>query len=167
MRIPPQITRLFIVAVLLVGSYLIARSVLTPESFRRFGWYRAQALQELAEMPTTYAGKEECTTCHDDIFEVFDKGQHKTLSCEVCHGPGLAHVEDPDTARLPKPGPDQCLRCHAQNPSRPEWHVQIEPADHYEGACVECHIPHQPTESPPESEEADAEETTAGPGESS
>ena len=79
------------------------------------------------------------------------KHVHKTLSCEACHGPSQAHVDDPENGRHK---PDKlnavaCLRCHEANPSRPKWHKQITLKSHYVGQkCTECHSPHQPNEVP-------------------
>jgi hypothetical protein len=41
-----------------------------------------------------------------------------------------------------------CIRCHESNPSRPTWFKQIVTKDHYAGKCTECHLPHQPNETP-------------------
>jgi predicted CXXCH cytochrome family protein len=68
------------------------------------------------------------------------------VSCESCHGPCQAHVDNYDikTARI------VCVRCHAVDPARSTWIRQIEPKKHYAGQrCVECHVPHQPNEVPP------------------
>lgn len=157
MKVPPQIVRLLIVTVVLVGSYFVAKSLLTPPTFGELGWYRAAALEELAQHKLTYAGKQECEVCHDDIWQMFHAGKHQTLSCEGCHGPAMKHVDDPENEHLLKPGSDQCLRCHQQNPSRPDWYTQIDPEEHLEGECIECHIPHNPTEMP-EEEEASSEQ---------
>jgi hypothetical protein len=43
-KMPPQIVRLVLLTFAIVGSYLVARSFLTPRSFGELGWYRAEAL---------------------------------------------------------------------------------------------------------------------------
>ena len=76
------------------------------------------------------------------------KGEHKSLSCETCHGPGRAHVENP-AEKLPKLDMGLCVRCHQASPSRPKWLHQINLHNHYTGnVCTECHVPHQPNEVP-------------------
>jgi hypothetical protein len=53
--------------------------------------------------PTDYVGAEVCKTCHEDIYNSWEKSPHwKTTldtkagvshqGCEGCHGPGSAHV---------------------------------------------------------------------------
>jgi len=146
--IPPQIIRLLLLTIGIVGSYLVARAFLTPASFGQYGWYRGDALMERASLPRVYAGKAACVECHDDQARQLAKFGHKTLSCEVCHGPGEEHVENFDV-KLTVLTHGHCLRCHEINPSRPAWHKQIDPREHYPGdKCTECHIPHAPSEVP-------------------
>jgi hypothetical protein len=146
--IPPQVVRLILLTLGIVGTYLIARYFLTPVSFGQFGWYRADALTELAALEPVYAGKKACGECHSEILEMLGKGEHKTLSCEACHGVAQEHARNPDIAPAKLTG-SHCLRCHEVNPSRPEWMKQITVKDHYTGErCVDCHVPHQPNEVP-------------------
>lgn len=145
---PPQILRLVLLTLAIVGSYLAARSFLTPRSFGELGWYRAEALGELASRPTVFAGKKACDECHSDHIQKLAKAEHKTLSCETCHGPASAHVDNPDV-KLDKLTFSHCVRCHQASPSRPKWLKQIQVKDHYSGQlCTECHTPHQPNEVP-------------------
>ena len=147
-KIPPQFTRLILLTVLIVAAYLLARSALTPRSFGQYGWYRGDALQELAQLPTVYAGRAACTECHKEAVQKVALKEHKTLGCETCHGVSLAHVQNPDV-KLPKLTDNHCLRCHEREPARPLKHKQIESQSHYKGdRCIECHVPHQPSEVP-------------------
>ena len=144
---PPQIVRLVLLTLGIVSSYLIARAVLTPASFGELGWYRSRALVELRSRTPVYAGKLACDECHSDQLQKLAGFEHKTLSCEACHGVSREHADNPDV--LPaKPADNFCLRCHEANPSRPKWFKQIVAQDHYPGKCVECHKPHQPSQSP-------------------
>ena len=158
---PPQILRLFLLVVGIVVVYSTARYFLTPPSFRQYGWYRGEALGEIATRDPVFAGKKACEECHSDEFQKLAKFEHKNLSCEACHVSareqgalsGLqGHVDNPEDARLK---PDKtlatpCLRCHEANPSRPAWHKQIVVKNHYSGSskCIECHVPHAPSEVP-------------------
>ena len=150
-RMPPQIVRLVLLTIGIVGSYLVAQYFLTPVSFRRYGWFRGDALAELASRPTVFAGKNSCEKCHPEVFEKLLKHEHKNLSCEGCHGPVAAHVVDSESE---KEKPDKrnavaCLRCHEANPSRPKWHKQITVKEHYTvQKCIECHVAHSPLEVP-------------------
>jgi hypothetical protein len=145
---PPQIVRLVLLTVAIVGSYLIARSFLTPNSFGQYGWYRGEALAELSSRVPEFAGRKSCEECHAEVLKKLNKGEHKTLSCESCHGAGLAHVENPDV-KMAVLNVSHCIRCHEANPSRPKWLKQIASRTHYAGdKCTDCHVPHQPLEVP-------------------
>ena len=147
-KLPPQIVRLVLLTIGIVGSYFVARVFLTPESFGQYGWYRGDALVEQMSRPRSYAGKKACADCHDKQTDQLTKFGHKTLSCEVCHGPAQAHVDDFDI-KPPVLAHGHCLRCHEANPSRPAGHKQINSREHYAGEkCAGCHVPHAPSEVP-------------------
>ncbi len=159
LKMPPQILRLVLLTLVIVGSYLVARAFLTPPSFGQYGWYRGAALEELRARTPVYAGKKACDECHSDVLHKLEKFEHKTLSCVACHGVSQAHANDPDvhsgqdSADQPnlkpeKLGGSHCIRCHEANPSRPKWFKQIVVKEHYTGKCTECHVPHQPNEVP-------------------
>lgn len=148
-NMPPQVLRLFLLAVGIVAVYSVARYILTPPSFREYGWYRGEALTELQERDRVFAGKKACDECHSDEVLKLSKHEHKTLACEGCHGPGQAHSNDPKKDNIDKSSFAACLRCHDATPGRPKWHKQIVLKDHYTGSkCTECHVPHSPTEVP-------------------
>src|SRR5581483_2358465 len=148
-RIPPQVFRIILLAVGIISCYFTARFFLTPASFGQYGWYRADALAEIASRERSYAGRNECDQCHSDETKKLLKDGHKTLSCEGCHGAGQAHADNPDV-KLEVLSYSICLRCHEANSSRPKWHKQIVSKNHYTGAgkCTECHLPHVPADSP-------------------
>jgi len=146
---PPQVTRIVLLAVGIVATYFVARYFLTPPSFGEYGWYRGDALMELATRDRVYAGKKACEECHVEEYQQLMKHEHKGLACESCHGPGQAHYDDPRKDNIDRSGFAACLRCHEANPSRPKWHKQIVSKDHYTGSkCTECHVPHSPSEVP-------------------
>ena len=148
-RIPPQIIRLLLVTAGILLSYYVARLFLIPESFGKYGWYRADVLQEYQTLPVTYGGAANCAECHTDVAEMKMKGGHKWIACESCHGPLAAHATDQSV--MPKKMLDRnfCVRCHEQNPSRPAGLPQVVSAEHSQGlTCMDCHIPHIPAESP-------------------
>jgi hypothetical protein len=150
-KMPPQIFRLVLLTVAIVVTYLIARNLLTPASFRVYGFYRGDALAELASRTPVFAGRKACLECHEEMQTLLLKGPHKTIGCETCHGPSSAHAADPDSdAKKPdKLNTTPCMRCHEANPSRPATQKQITLKNHYTGQkCVECHVPHQPNEVP-------------------
>lgn len=148
LRMPPQVSRLVYLTFVIVVTYLVARILLTPVSFREYGCYRGAALAELAAHTPVFAGKKSCDECHADILKKLAKGDHQTLACEGCHGVSRQHVDNPDIAPL-IPTRKICIRCHDDNPSRPAWLHQINANDHYsDQTCTECHVPHQPNEEP-------------------
>jgi hypothetical protein len=82
------------------------------------------------------------------VLEKLAKAEHKTLSCEGCHGVSQDHAANPDITPIKLTG-NHCIRCHEANPSRPAWFKQITVKNHYTGQkCTECHVPHQPNEVP-------------------
>jgi len=98
---------------------------------------------------------EDCTACHDEIGEAFGQTSHgiylgKTAdaaySCESCHGPGQAHVESSDPARIINPakhdsfaGRETCLNCHSGH-TFGEWDF----SEHRNAGvtCADCHQVH-------------------------
>src|SRR5215471_2254775 len=148
MKIPPQLSRLLLLAIGIVAAYLVARYFLTPPSFGQYGWYRGEALAEVAAHEPVFAGKKACEECHSGEMDKLSKAEHKTLSCESCHGVGRAHADNPDIS-IAKLTFSHCVRCHERDPSRPAWLKQINSRVHYAGQrCTECHVPHQPNEVP-------------------
>ena len=159
LKLPPQILRLVLLTLGIVGSYLVARAFLTPASFGEYGWFRGDALQELAARTPVFAGKQACDECHADVLQKLAKDAHKTLSCEACHGVSRLHADNPNipAGREQADGADMgpvkltgshCIRCHEANPSRPKWFKQIVIKDHYGTKCTDCHMPHQPNQTP-------------------
>lgn len=145
-KIPPQVLRILLLAAGIVSSYGMARHFLTPPSFGQYGFYRGAALSEATARPLVYAGKKSCAECHAEVAEKLAGFGHKTLSCEGCHGPGWAHEQE--LVDIPKPDASFCIRCHEASPSRPKTHKQVVLKDHYSGSCIECHLPHAPSEAP-------------------
>ena len=150
MRTPPQIVRLVLLTLGIVGSYGAARKLLVPKTFGEYGWFRGAALEEIATRTPVFSGTRSCDECHSEILQKLAKSEHKTLACEACHGPSRAHAGDPDVEppRV-KFADSDCLHCHQSSPSRPLWFKQVDPLEHYrDDRCTGCHLPHQPKETP-------------------
>jgi hypothetical protein len=147
---PPQIVRLVLLSVGVVGSYAVARMVLLPPSFGKHGFYRGAALEEVAAAKPVFMDRKACEECHSEVIEQLAKWEHKAISCESCHGPSRAHAVNPDLLTPKgKLKDSDCMHCHQSSPSRPSWLKQIEVSDHFRGdTCVGCHLPHQPNEAP-------------------
>ena len=110
--------------------------------------------------PKTYVGSETCQTCHEDIFNSFQKDPHKSVdadkkrgwennACESCHGPASSHAETASAeeiinpAKLPPARADEtCLTCHRNQPT----HIGRIQSGHARSrvACTSCHRMHQP-----------------------
>lgn len=145
-RVPEQLWRLSILIIILVALFIIVRSMLVPEDFGKYGHFRASAVEEIASQEVKYAGHEVCVECHYDVGELKDQGYHKNVACEVCHGPGAAHTQEPGSVELRAPrGRGYCPLCHEYVPSRPTGFPQIVSASHNPmKPCINCHNPHDP-----------------------
>src|ERR1700728_1815659 len=106
-----------------------------------------------------YVGAETCKTCHEDIYNSWEKTPHwKTTldtnggpshqGCEGCHGPGAAHVAGGgDITKIfifkdhsTKDINDRCLTCHASGTE----HMNAVNSLHRQSdvSCISCHSPH-------------------------
>ena len=144
-KVPQQLVVLSGIAVVLIAGFFAMRAYLTPKSFGKYGHYRADAIDEVRNLPVSYAGANVCAGCHEELDEKKAKGFHRGVACEVCHGPAAAHAED---ASIKPEAPRQrggCPLCHNYNPARPTGFPQIITAEHNPGkACMSCHDPHDP-----------------------
>ena len=144
---PLQVKRLLVVFALFFGMMLLLKFFLTPDSWREYGAYRGNAITEIADQEAKFIQTETCAMCHDSITALRDAGDHKTLQCEICHGPGYLHIDDQEANEMEIPiGRDFCIRCHEKNSSRPENVIkQVDAVEHNKGEnCITCHNPHQP-----------------------
>ena len=91
---PVQLKTLIPLFAVFIILFLVARHFLIPESFGKYGHYRANSIDETAALPINYAGKTVCIECHDTEAELLASDAHAGLSCEVCHGPNAKHAED-------------------------------------------------------------------------
>lgn len=144
---PVQLRRLLPLFAIFIAIFLVIRYFLVPDSFGQYGHYRGDALKDVASKELFHASKEDCFDCHDDIREKLENDSHAGLSCIICHGPGLAHTNDPWENSIEKQGGRKfCGRCHNINAARSTDVVfQIDIRNHnpeFEN-CIECHNPHE------------------------
>lgn len=154
--IPVQIRRVFLVAVVIVMSFLVARTYLVPKSFGAYGHYRGDSVAEIAALPIHFAGEEDCLECHAGVDEIKIRSRHAPVRCEVCHGPASEHAADPALNSITEieDAVGLCLRCHELNPTRPPEFPQVDSAEHRPGIdCIGCHDPHSPKEEAPWTED--------------
>jgi DmsE family decaheme c-type cytochrome len=110
-----------------------------------------------------YVGAETCKTCHEDVYDGWEKTPHwKTTldtkggpshqGCEGCHGPGSEHIANPvDKSKIfifpnasTKEINDRCLTCHAGGTQ----HMNAINSVHSKNdvSCISCHSPHHAKE---------------------
>jgi len=149
-KLPDQVKRLSVLIIALAALFILIRPLFIPDDFGEYGHYRASAAEENAYLELKYAGQEICFDCHDDTEETKNAGYHRNLACEICHGPGKAHAEEPESVLLAAPRERGfCPLCHEYLPSRPTGFPQIVTASHNPMMpCIQCHDPHDPE--PPE-----------------
>lgn len=148
-NIPTHIRRLILVFAIFISLFLVARHFLVPDTFGKFGPYRAASLDDYSLIELHYSGQQACFECHQDIQDLKTQDVHSDIHCETCHGPGLKHVISGDAADILKPsGREFCGSCHILNAAKPKDAVnQVDLTKHNIGKnCIECHNPHQPWE---------------------
>jgi formate-dependent nitrite reductase cytochrome c552 subunit len=146
--------RAFIALVVALVAIVLGRSAFVPVSWGQYGSYRAANVPQQMALSPMHGGNASCTTCHDTEPAALAAGPHATLSCESCHAPLAAHVQDDEKiADMPKrKSAELCLQCHSQLDARPSTHPQIVARQHLdemgveftEESCFDCHSPHAP-----------------------
>lgn len=146
MRVPEQVTRLALVAGVLVAGVLTARFVVVPRSLVSAELHRSDTVARELARPVKFAGSQVCQDCHEDVAGKKAKSFHRALACEGCHGPASTHAEDPGALKPPAPRDRKfCPVCHGYDPARPTGFPQINQATHNPmRPCIECHDPHDP-----------------------
>lgn len=146
LRSAEHLIRVVVLLALGVVVFLVIRQAVVPTDFGKYGHFRPAALGDIRARPVKFAGHAVCESCHSDVAETKNKGQHAGVACEACHGPLANHAEDPGSV-IPKL-PDVavlCVRCHEANASKPKSFPQVVSAEHSGGmVCNTCHQPHNP-----------------------
>lgn len=132
--------------VILLGAGMLCTTTLAAEP-------NGQSTQPA---PSTSVGAAACATCHKDVVRGFVNDPHskpvlvdggKGVTCESCHGPGIAHAKggdatlifDPVTATA-KEVDEKCQTCHSNK------RANFEHSAHGRGnvSCIGCHTIHAP-----------------------
>lgn len=126
--------------------FLAARAALIPAGFGEYGHYRAGSLQDNRNKPLRFAGSAVCADCHDEAAQTVKAGKHAGVRCQACHGPLLAHTDDPVAAAAHRPDPlGLCPVCHEKNVAKPRGFPQVDTREHAAGSsCIDCHTAHSP-----------------------
>ena len=144
---PAQLRRLIPLFVVFISLFLLIRHFLVPDTFGQYGHYRGDALIDNSLKEMVHASKEDCYDCHSDIQEKLENDMHAELSCLICHGPGLEHVDNPEAENIRKEsGRVFCGRCHHLNAAKSTDIIyQVDIATHHieKENCIECHNPHE------------------------
>jgi cytochrome c553 len=141
---PKHITRLLLLLGAALVLALVARQFLIPESFYRFGHFRANSVTEIAAKEPVFQGSGYCTACHGERHAQWSASSHKSVACETCHGPAKGH---PANGKLPTPTDTRalCTLCHEAIVGRAQMPRQIVVASHAgDQPCKTCHNPHSP-----------------------
>ena len=141
---PKHISRLLLLLAALIGAALAAKFFFTADSFYEYGHYRGKSVTEIAAQEPVYRTPRYCQDCHGERHAQWSANNHKSVSCEVCHGAAQDH---PAKGKLPIPADTRklCTLCHEQMPGRPRTQPQIDLAQHSGGQqCIVCHNPHAP-----------------------
>ncbi len=59
-----HLKRAFILLFMALVGFLIVRSLIVPESFGQYGWYRGNSVNESMSFNVTNANSTECVDCH-------------------------------------------------------------------------------------------------------
>lgn len=150
--------RLLLVFLGIIALVLIGRAILVPDTWGEYGYYRGGYIAEEASRELVYGTNESCKSCHVEVYDLKSEGTHKSLSCEICHGPVSSHAKDGKKidvmpVRKGEKQIDLCLNCHAEVVGRPEKFPMILYPDHLieqdvkkTHTCDQCHTVHSPLE---------------------
>src|SRR5579863_9791324 len=151
------------VAILCAGSTGALRAdtkpAQLPDTAGSAGASSADKQSGKAADASDYVGADTCRTCHEDMYNSYEKTPHwKTMNdtrggpskqgCEGCHGPGAAHVAGGgDKTKIfifkdhsAKEIDERCLTCHASGTQ----HMNAINSEHAKSgvSCISCHSPH-------------------------
>ncbi len=113
-----------------------------------------------APAPDVFAGDDTCAACHESEGATLHNSPHgraqnprapaakANQACESCHGPGRAHAESGDKARILQPAPmparessELCVTCHNRG-THGMWKGSTHDVRNL--SCVTCHSVHSP-----------------------
>jgi len=142
---PKHIARLILLIVAGLAVAVLGKWYLTDPSFYRYGHYRADSVPEIAAAEPVIQTPRYCKQCHSQRHAQWSGNSHKTVICEVCHGPGKGHPQTVAKLTIPSDATKLCTLCHQRMAERPRTQPQIDPVRHSGGAqCIVCHNPHAP-----------------------
>lgn len=153
-----HLIRLIIALIIFGVAGFFARKVFIPDSMGEYGHYRGADIEDQKSIPIRLGTNESCFQCHKPVRTIHKSGVHKTVSCEVCHGPYGNHIADGKKIGTMPVKRDQeitqlCLRCHNKViQARPRKSIRmVGLPEHLEQkkvrmthTCNQCHMVHDP-----------------------
>jgi len=134
--------------------FLVIRAYAVPPSFGDIGWFRADAIDEIANKSVKFSESSRCFSCHYEEYTIWGINEHKNVSCQSCHGAMASHVENPEigaeedyfSLEYYKTDREFCLSCHQTDFSKPKDFPQVSVSEHQKvlSKCMNCHNPHDP-----------------------
>lgn len=140
-----HLIRAGLLLVAFVAGFAAMRMIAPPAFLVDLGFHQVTESNaaEWAAHPALFADTADCQTCHEDVFAVRQAGNHAGVSCENCHGPATAHVQEGARVFI-LTSREACGACHDEVVGRPSGFPQVDLADHGVGAeCITCHSPHK------------------------
>jgi len=143
--VPKHIVRLLMLIGGALALGLAAKWYFTDPSFYRYGFYRADSVAEIAAQGPAFKTARYCESCHAERLAQWSAANHKTVTCETCHGAAQDHPQKKAKLPIPADAVKLCTLCHEAIAGRPRAQPQVVVAQHA-GAqqCVACHNPHAP-----------------------
>jgi hypothetical protein len=143
------IFRLFFSFVVFISIFILIRRFVIPDSYGKYGHYRANSIEDNKIRTTYFKGEKKCTECHQQVYDLKASDVHNRIHCESCHSPRIAASIDCKVKPPVVKGTIQfCGQCHSINLGRLEKGApQLNFKEHYDKQnCIECHNPHAPWE---------------------
>jgi hypothetical protein len=147
-----------LVALALVATLVTA--VILARNFWVLGYFPGSRLPSPGNGARTpgdadLRGDAGCPNCHDRIGDLHNRGPHRSILCEDCHGTIEGHVKDGErVGPMPKSGSIArlCSLCHREMNARSETAPKLNLETHVvetgalfsDRICLDCHLPHDP-----------------------
>src|SRR3990172_9873218 len=97
---PKHISRLLLLLAGFFAAALAAKWYFTADTFYDYGHYRGKSVAEIAAQEPVYQTPSYCEACHSERHAQWSANNHKSVSCEICHGAAQGH---PENGKLPIP----------------------------------------------------------------
>ncbi len=161
-----HIMRAVLLLLVVAVAFVVVRHFAIPESFGgAHGHYRLASVAEFVAQAPVHGARGACAACHEDEAESIAAGPHSSVSCELCHAPLNALLEDGNfhlsadgeyQVAMPKNRSYKlCAWCHHKLEARPADFPQVVLHEHVaegdfelkDDVCLQCHEnPHDPSE---------------------